>query len=74
MLKYCLALGSTIALGAMISTAASAAPMSRAATEAKTPAGIVKVEYSCRDVRHDCARRFGWGTRAFYRCVRRHGC
>jgi hypothetical protein len=29
---------------------------------------------SCREARHECAERFGWGTWRFERCVDRHGC
>jgi Spy/CpxP family protein refolding chaperone len=29
---------------------------------------------SCREVRHECADHFEWGTWRFERCVRRHGC
>lgn len=28
----------------------------------------------CHHVRRSCAYNFGWGTRAFYRCVYRRGC
>ena len=28
----------------------------------------------CRYWRHECADRWGWGTRRYYRCLRRHGC
>lgn len=28
----------------------------------------------CRAVRRSCGYNFGWGTRAFYRCVARRGC
>ena len=28
----------------------------------------------CRHVRRSCGYNFGWGTRAFYRCVDRRGC
>jgi hypothetical protein len=28
----------------------------------------------CRSWRHECAARWGWGTRNFYRCLWRHGC
>jgi hypothetical protein len=28
----------------------------------------------CTRVRHRCADRWDWGSRAFYRCLRRHGC
>jgi hypothetical protein len=28
----------------------------------------------CRSWRHECAARWGWGTRGFYRCLYRHGC
>jgi hypothetical protein len=28
----------------------------------------------CRYWRHECARRWGWGTRRYYRCLWRHGC
>jgi len=30
--------------------------------------------YYCRRVRRECADRFGWRTRAFYRCLERRGC
>ena len=29
---------------------------------------------SCYRWRHVCANRYGWHTRGYYRCVRRHGC
>jgi hypothetical protein len=28
----------------------------------------------CRSWRYQCAARYGWHTRAYYRCVWRHGC
>lgn len=28
----------------------------------------------CRDTRHECADRFGWGSWRYRRCVHRHGC
>jgi hypothetical protein len=28
----------------------------------------------CATWRHECAARWGWGTRGFYRCLWRHGC
>jgi hypothetical protein len=28
----------------------------------------------CSVWRHRCASRFGWHTRAYYRCLWRHGC
>lgn len=28
----------------------------------------------CRYWRRQCAERWGWGTRRFYRCLERHGC
>ena len=28
----------------------------------------------CRQVRRSCGYNFGWGTRAFHRCVDRRGC
>jgi len=28
----------------------------------------------CAAWRHECAARWGWGTRGFYRCLWRHGC
>lgn len=33
-----------------------------------------RVHNSCRYWRHECAERWGWGSRQFYRCVWRHGC
>ena len=28
----------------------------------------------CRSWRHECADRWDWGSRRFYRCLWRHGC
>ena len=28
----------------------------------------------CGGWRHECAARWGWGTRGFHRCLWRHGC
>jgi hypothetical protein len=28
----------------------------------------------CRRWRHECADRWGWRTRGYYRCLARHGC
>jgi hypothetical protein len=28
----------------------------------------------CRRWRHECADRWGWRTRGYFRCLRRHGC
>jgi hypothetical protein len=28
----------------------------------------------CAAWRHECAARWGWETRGFYRCLARHGC
>jgi hypothetical protein len=29
---------------------------------------------SCRYWRHECADRYGWGSRRYYRCLRFNGC
>ncbi len=34
----------------------------------------VRVHSYCRRWRWECANRWGWHTRGFYRCERRHGC
>jgi len=75
MMKYGLALATAIVMGAMISTAASAVPISRAAT-AETGAvhsDVIKVADSyCQSMRKKCAHRTT--AREFDICMKLHGC
>ena len=36
--------------------------------------GVVGGYGYCSAWRHECAARWGWRTRSFYRCLWRHGC
>ena len=36
--------------------------------------GVIIYGGYCTGWRHECAARWGWGTRGFYRCLARHGC
>jgi hypothetical protein len=36
---------------------------------------VQKAHYrGCRFWRHECAARWGWRTRGYFRCLWRHGC
>lgn len=57
----------------------SAAPVSPAPGLKGADASTVQqVQYwggrSCRYWRRECADRWGWNTRNYYRCLRRHDC
>ena len=55
-------------------TAAPAMPQSKI-LDVGTGSLVEKVQYGrCRDWRHECARRWGWRTPRFFRCLERHGC
>ena len=57
-------------------TAAPAMPQSRIADVA-ADAGVLlqKVQFRhCRYWHNECAARWGWRTRMFYKCLGRHGC
>ena len=76
--KLTLAAG-LLALGIMltphIASAATVAPgaMPLAVVEGGTL--VQKTQWGrCREWRHECARRWGWRTPMFFRCMGRHGC
>jgi hypothetical protein len=67
-----------LALGVLaapqLSTAASLAP---AAGVTDTNANAVQHVHwrdSCRRLQRECAYRYGWGSRRYYRCLRFNGC
>lgn len=57
---------------------AAAAPMSQPAlnTAELTSSMVQKTQYwgGCRRWRHECAARWGWRSRGYFRCLWRHGC
>jgi hypothetical protein len=69
---------------AAVATLAFVTPISAAPLGPQTPTpavenGLVEqVQWwghrHCRYWRHECANRWGWGTRRYYRCLWRHDC
>ena len=59
--------------GPQVSTAATVSP---ATLEATTDAGTVQqVRWGrCLYWRRECTFRWGWSTKRYYRCLRRHAC
>ena len=68
-------IGLAILIGSAGSSNAAPASITPAAAVSKqaqeTPAAVQKVHYR-RGVRHECAYRWGWGTRGYHRCLDRH--
>jgi hypothetical protein len=63
-----------IALSPVAATAAPALPQTRI-VEADAGSLAQPVHFrGCRFWRHECADRWGWRTRMFYRCLWGHGC
>jgi hypothetical protein len=84
MMKHCLALGTAVVMGAVISTAVPAAPISPAATagmgaiHSRVPSRLGQSPY-CKSIRKKCERSappwYGSANmRLFNKCMRLHGC
>jgi len=71
--KLSLAAGLLLAAAAFLP--ATAAPQSKLPGLTEGPL-VQTVQWGgrCRTWRHRCADRFGWRTREYYRCLRRHDC
>jgi hypothetical protein len=71
-----LAAAAALIAGAAFVTPASAVQLPGApAAEQTKLSETVHYRYNyCRNWRHECARRWGWGSWRFRRCLRRHGC
>ena len=64
------------AFAPMGASAAPAMPQSTIADLATDPGALLqKVQFRhCRYWHRECAERWGWRTRMYYRCLARHGC
>ena len=74
---------STFVAGALLMLAAATSPASAAVTIGPHSVAPATAEGSlvqlaqfprCREVRRECAARWGWNTRRFVICVERRGC
>ncbi len=74
--KYSLVAGLFVMATAFGPTLASAAPAMPQSRQTGVEELVQKVHYRsrCRAWRHECAERWGWRTRGYFRCVARHGC
>lgn len=79
MRRYLL-LGAALALASPLmlvqaSAAGTAVPQMKWAQSAASEGAIVeKAGHHCRKWKRKCARRWGFGTKRFYRCLWRHDC
>ena len=63
------------AFGPSIASAASIAPQSTLGVTKSDSSLVQTVQWRrCRAWRNECAARWGWRTRGYFRCVARHGC
>jgi hypothetical protein len=70
-----LVLGIAMAVGSQTASAVTIGPHTRAATAEDSLVQLAQFPFPyCRFVRRECAERWGWGTRRFYRCLERRGC
>lgn len=74
-----LAVCAALMTGAVAIGSASAAPVSALPPAAAPPGSVLEpVHYRpynrCRAWRYECARRWGWNTWRYWRCLRLHGC
>ena len=75
LMKLSLAAGLLVAAAAFAPHTASAAPQSKLPGVADNSLlQTVHFRKHCRHWRHECADRFGWRSRGYFRCVARHGC
>ncbi|KAB2919621.1 MAG: hypothetical protein F9K29_04705 [Hyphomicrobiaceae bacterium] len=74
--KFSLVAGLFVMATAFGTTLATAAPAMPQSTATGVEEFVQKVHYRgrCRAWRHECAARWGWGTRGYHRCLWRHGC
>ncbi len=68
-----LALAMAVAAGSQIASAATIGPHSKMQAGDSLIQQIQGGRY-CRFVRLECAERWGWNSRPFYRCLERRGC
>jgi hypothetical protein len=76
--KHWLVAGALVLAAAVAPHATSAASLTPQSTLRVTEADgslVQKTQWNyCRRWRHECAERWGWRTRGFFRCMARHGC
>ena len=75
--KQWLVAGALVLAAAVAPHATSAASLSPQSTRVTEVDGslVQKAQYRyCRRWRHECADRWGWRTRGYFRCLARHGC
>src|SRR5215475_4816828 len=69
-----LALATALAVGPQVASAVTIGPHSKVTVEGQLLQQVQNYPGYCRFVRRECAERFGWGSRPFYRCLERRGC
>ena len=64
------------AFGPSLASAASIAPQSTLGVTKSDSSLMQTVQWGgrCRAWRHECASRWGWRSRGYFRCVARHSC
>jgi hypothetical protein len=76
--KHWLVAGALVLAAAVAPHATSAASLTPQSTLRVTEAEgslVQKTQWNyCRRWRHECADRWGWRTRNYFRCLARHGC
>ena len=76
--KLSLAASLALAAAALASTGAAATTAAQSPIPGVLAANgslVQKAQYRrCRAWRHECAARWGWRSRQYFRCVNRHGC
>jgi len=76
--KHWVVAGALVLAAAVAPHATSAASLTPQSTLRVTEAEgslVQKTQYRyCRRWRHECADRWGWRTRGYFRCLARHGC
>lgn len=77
--KFAFAAGALAMAAAFAPVGVSAAPAMPQSPIVDVAAGagslVEKTHFRrCRFWRHECAHRWGWGTRGYHRCLWRHGC
>ena len=77
--KLTIATGLSMAISGLSFSVAPAATLSSQATALQQSANqtsiVQQVQWrGCRGWRVECAERWGWRTRGYFRCLARHGC
>lgn len=76
--KHWLVAGALVVGAALAPQAASAAALAPQSTLRMSEVQDTLVQKTrwryCRRWRHECADRWGWRTRGYFRCLARHGC